>query len=171
MYKFIFLLQINDLCRISYMFVTKTRSNSNDNDDDDDRLVFDITDDESGRLHNVARFHIPPFVNEVTDPNNSKNNNINISSSTNTNTNTNSSNSNENKNHHYEEEQSVYPAFDCQGTYLYMSLMRSYVFESFCFDFILGCLSIFLSKKYTFYIFHILQSIITSMQQEPFIIC
>ena len=155
------------------MFVTKTRSNSNDNDDDDDRLVFDITDDESGRLHTVARFHIPPFVNEVTDPNNSKNNNINISSSTNTNTNTNtnSSNSNENKNHHYEEEQSVYPAFDCQGTYLYMSFMHSYVLENFCFDFILGCLSIFLSKKYTFYIFHILQSIITSMQQEPFIIC
>ena len=154
------------------MFVTKTRSNSNENDnddDDDDRLVFDITDDESGRLHTVARFHIPPFVNEVTDPNNSKNNNISSSSSSSTNTN--SSNSNENKNHHYEEEQSVYPAFDCQGTYLYMSLIRSYVFESFCFDFILGCLSIFLSKKYTFYIFHILQSIITSMQQEPFIIC
>ncbi|MGK3738139.1 MAG: hypothetical protein ACI90V_004986 [Bacillariaceae sp.] len=98
------------------MFVTKTNSNSNsnindndgnddgDDDDDDDRLVFDITDDETGRLHSVARFHIPPFVNEVTDPNNNKNSNSNI-------------NSNGNR----EEEQSVYPAFDCQGTYSHMA--------------------------------------------------
>jgi hypothetical protein len=97
------------------MFVTKSNSNSNDNgsdDDGDDRLAFDITDDETGRLHSVARFHIPPFVNEVTDPNNNSNNNCNSNYN---------NNSNKNKNHHHEEEQSVYPAFDCQGTYSYMT--------------------------------------------------
>lgn len=67
------------------MFLTKSGHNSEE--DDNNPLVFDITDEETGQLHATARLHIPPFVNEITDPS------------------------------HTGEEQSVHPAFDCQGAF------------------------------------------------------
>eukprot|EP00751_Fragilariopsis_kerguelensis_P050521 CAMPEP_0171031080 /NCGR_PEP_ID=MMETSP0736-20130129/37419_1 /TAXON_ID=186038 /ORGANISM="Fragilariopsis kerguelensis, Strain L26-C5" /LENGTH=169 /DNA_ID=CAMNT_0011473247 /DNA_START=216 /DNA_END=725 /DNA_ORIENTATION=+ len=83
-----------------YMFFAN--NNHSENEDEDNRLVFDITDDETGKLHSVARLHIPPFVNEVTDPNDKN------------------KDTNGNKQHNEEEVQSVYPAFDCQGALHYL---------------------------------------------------